>query len=101
MTALVGWLTSSGVLWWDAGAIAEARARKAQLQAEVVETQANRDAWAKAGMLGKLEQCDPGNRPCIRVDENAGVYGTPSDRRVILGYYCNKTVLKKGVILIS
>ena len=86
VTALVGWLTGSAVLWWDAGAIADARAEKRRLQAEVAEMQANRDAWAKAGMLGKLERCDPGNRPCIRVDENAGAYGTPSDRRVILGY---------------
>ena len=83
---LGGWLASTLVLWWDAGAIAEARAEKRRLQAEIVEMQANRDAWAKAGMLGKLERCDPGKRPCVRVDENAGAYGTPPDRRVILGY---------------
>lgn len=86
VTALVGWLTGGAVLWWDAGAIAAARAEKRRLQAEVAEMQANRDAWAKAGMLGRLERCDPGHRPCVRVDENAGAYGTPPDRRVILGY---------------
>ena len=83
---LLIWLSSMVTLWWATDAIASAQARKAQLQAEVAEMQANRDAWAKAGMLGKLERCDPGNRPCIRVDERAGAYGTPADRRVILGY---------------
>ena len=83
---LLIWLSSTVTLWWATDAIASAQARKAQLQAEVAEMQANRDAWAKAGMLGKLERCDPGNRPCIRVDERAGAYGTPADRRVILGY---------------
>lgn len=83
---LLIWLRSTVTLWWATDAIASAQARKAQLQAEVAEMQANRDAWAKTGMLGKLERCDPGNRPCIRVDERAGAYGTPADRRVILGY---------------
>jgi cell division protein FtsB len=83
---LLIWLSSTVTLWRATDAIASAQARKAQLEAEVAEMQANRDAWAKAGMLGKLERCDPGNRPCIRVDERAGAYGTPADRRVILGY---------------
>lgn len=83
---LLIWLRSTVTLWWATDAIASAQARKAQLQAEMAEMQANRDGWAKAGMLGKLERCDPGNRPCIRVDERAGAYGTPADRRVILGY---------------
>lgn len=85
-TVLLGWLAGSGVLWWDGNAIASAQARKAQLQADVAELQRNHEGWVKAGMLGKLERCDPGNRPCIRVDERAGAYGTPEDRRVILGY---------------
>lgn len=83
---LLIWLSSTVTLWWATDAIASAQARKAELEAEVAEMRANRDAWAKAGMLGKLERCDPGNRPCIRVDERAGAYGTPADRRVILGY---------------
>ena len=39
--AVLRWLMSGGVLWWDAGAIQAARAEKAQLQAEVAEMQAN------------------------------------------------------------
>ncbi len=85
-TVLLGWLASSGALWWDTGAIQAARAEKAQLQAEVVEMRANRDGWIKAGALAKLERCDPGNRPCVRVDERAGAFGTASDYRVLLGY---------------
>ena len=83
---LLIWLSSTVTLWWATDAIASAQARKEQLQAEVAEMQANRDAWALAGMLGKLERCGPKSRPCIRVDESAGAYGTPADRRVILGY---------------
>lgn len=88
MTALVGWLTSSGVLWWNAGAIAAARAEKAQLQAEVAELKANYDGWAKLGVQQKVIRCNPGNRPCIRVDENAGQFGSGGDTgyRVIWGY---------------
>ena len=83
---VLGWLMSSGVLWWDAGAIQAARAEKARLQAEVAEMQANRDEWAKAGFLAKLGRCNPGNRPCVRVNEGAGAFGTASDYRVLLGY---------------
>ncbi len=83
---VLGWLMSSGVLWWDTGAIQAARAEKARLQAEVTEMQANRDEWARAGFLSKLARCDPGNRPCVRVNEGAGAFGTASDYRVLLGY---------------
>ena len=87
-TVALGWLMSSGVLWWDAGAIAAARAEKAQVQAEVAEMRANRDEWVKAGMLAKLARCNPGNRPCVRVDERAGAFhsGGYTDYRVIQGY---------------
>ena len=87
-TALLGWLTSSGVLWWDAGAIADARARKAQLQAEVAELQANYDGWVKLGVQQKVIRCGPKLRPCIRVDENAGQFGSEGQGsyRVIWGY---------------
>ena len=47
---------------------------------------ANRDDWAKAGMLAKLEHCGPKARPCIRIDEGAGAFGNGGDYRVILGY---------------
>ena len=87
-TVVLGWLMSSGVLWWDTGAIQAARAEKARLQAEVAEMQANRDEWAKSGMLAKLTRCNPGNRPCVRVDERAGAFqaGGNADYRVIQGY---------------
>jgi len=83
---LGGWLASTLVLWWDTGAIAAVRAEKRQLQAEVAEMQASRDEWAKAGFLAKLARCNPGNRPCVRVDERAGPFGDRSDYRVLLGY---------------
>ena len=85
---LLGWLASTLVLWWDTGAIAAARVEKRQLQMEVAEMQANRDEWVKAGMLGKVERCNPGNRPCIRVNEAAGAFGSEghNDYRVIQGY---------------
>jgi hypothetical protein len=86
LLVLLGWVASSAVLWWDTGAIAAARARKAELAAEVAAMQANRDEWAKAGLLGKLERCGPRARPCIRVDEGAGGFGDRADYRVILGY---------------
>ena len=88
MTALLGWLTSSGVLWWDAGTIADARARKAELQAEVAELQANYDGWMKVGVQQRVIRCGPKLRPCIRVDENAGTFGDQAhnDYRVIQGY---------------
>jgi len=81
-----GWLATTVVLWWDAGAIATARAQKAQLAAEVAEMQANRDEWVKAGFVAKLARCEPKARPCVRVDEKAGAFGTASDYRVLLGY---------------
>jgi hypothetical protein len=89
-TAVVvfGWLTSSGVLWWNTAAISAAQERKAALQTEVAEMQANRDGWVKAGMLAKLDRCGPKSRPCVRVDESAGAFGDQghSDYRVIQGY---------------
>ncbi len=83
---LLGWLASTLVLWWDGSAIAAARVEKAQLAAEVAEMQANRDDWTKAGFMAKLERCGPKARPCVRVDERAGPFGTASDYRVLLGY---------------
>ena len=86
LLVLGGWLASALVLWWDAGAIHAARAEKAQLQAEVAEMRANRDEWVKTGALAKLERCGPKARPCVRVDERAGAFGTASDHRALLGY---------------
>jgi len=88
LLVLGGWLATALVLWWDGGAIQAARAEKARLQAEVAEMQASRDEWAKAGFLSKLTRCNPGNRPCVRVDEGAGAFqgGGRADYRVLLGY---------------
>lgn len=86
MVILLGWLANMAVLWWDAGAIGLLQARKAQLEADVAELQATHDGWVRQGMLGKLGRCDPGYRPCIRVDEQAGKFGDKDDYRVILGY---------------
>jgi len=83
---LLIWLTSTVTLWWDTKAIGAAQARKAQLEGEVAQMQVNREGWAMAGMLGKLERCGPKSRPCIRVDERAGSFGDQADYRVILGY---------------
>ncbi len=87
-TVLLGWLAGSGVLWWDGRAIASAQARKAELEVEVAELKANYDGWLKVGVQQKVIRCNPGNRPCIRVDENAGTFGdqTHNDYRVIQGY---------------
>jgi hypothetical protein len=76
---LFGWLSSTALVWWDTGTISN-------LQDEITQLQANHDAWVKAGMLGKINTCGPGNRPCIQVDESAGAFGTNSDYRIIEGY---------------
>jgi hypothetical protein len=85
---LFGWLASTLVLWWDTGAIGAAQFRKAQLQVEIAEMQANRDEWAKAGFLTKLVRCGPKARPCVRVDETAGAFSSQGhdDYRVLMGY---------------
>jgi hypothetical protein len=76
---LLGWLSSTALVWWDSGRIEK-------LQDQIATLQANHDAWVKAGMLDRLERCNPGNRPCVEVDENAGTFGTQGDYRVIQGY---------------
>jgi type II secretory pathway component PulL len=76
---LLGWLTGNALVWWDTGTVEN-------LQDEITQLQANHDAWVKAGMLRKVTTCDPGNRPCIQVDERAGAFGPNSDYRVIEGY---------------
>ena len=85
---LLIWLSSTVTLWWATDEIASAQARKAKLEAEVAELRANHETLAMAGMLGKLIRCDPGNRPCIRVDERAGQFERQGQEgyRVIWGY---------------
>jgi hypothetical protein len=67
-------------------AIGAMQLEKARLQVEVAELETNHDAWVEAGMLGKLEWCNPGLRPCIRVNEAAGALGDGSNYRVIQGH---------------
>ncbi len=88
LLVLLGWLASTLVLWWDTGTIGAAQAEKTRLQAEVAAMQATHDAWVKAGMLGKLERCNPELRPCIRVNEAAGSFESQgrNDYRVIQEY---------------
>ena len=83
-----GWLVSSGVLWWNTAAVAEVQMRRAQLKAEVAELDATREAWTRMGLLGKVTRCNPGSRPCIRVNEDAGKFESEGrdDYRVIRGY---------------
>lgn len=73
---LFGWLSSTALVWWDSGRIDT-------LQSQIATLQANRQALVKAGMLGALSVCGPNRRPCVRVDESAGVYGNHSDYMVI------------------
>jgi hypothetical protein len=67
---------------------AELQRRTEEMQAKVAVMQANYDDWVKRGMLAKLIRCNPGARPCIRVDESAGPFeaGGYNDYRVIQGY---------------
>lgn len=83
---LLWWLASAAVLWWDAGAIGTAQVQKAQLETDLAGIRANYDEWVQKGMLGKLDHCDPGYRPCIEIDEKAGRFGPAADYRVIKGY---------------
>jgi hypothetical protein len=79
---LLGWLTGNALVWWDTGTVNK-------LQDEITELRANHDALVRAGMLGKLTYCDPGNRPCVEVNEDAGTFGTPGgpqDYQVLKGY---------------
>lgn len=79
---LFGWLSSTALVWWDTRRIS-------MLQNQITTLQANHQTWVKAGMLDRLGRCDPGNRPCVQVDESAGAFGVkggPQDYRVLKGY---------------
>jgi hypothetical protein len=59
------------------------------LEDQIAQLRTNRDSWVQAGMQSKLTYCDPGHRPCVEVDENAGTFGTPGgpqDYQVLKGY---------------
>ena len=75
-------------LWWEQGSLKAVELKKAQMQAEIAEMQSNYDTLKNAGALGRVTRCTPGNRPCIQVDEAAGLFGAAGkgDYRVIQGY---------------
>lgn len=81
--AILSWLASCALLWWDTSAIGRAQVQKVRLQAEIAQLEAHRDAWVDAGMEGKLSRCGRKKRPCVRVDEQAGSFGDQSDYRII------------------
>lgn len=56
-----------------------------QLEAEVVELQANAEKWAKRAGRAKLENCGETKRLCARVDKTAA-YGNDADYFVLGGY---------------
>ena len=80
------WLAQGAASWWGWRDLEATRARTAELRAEVAELRANREALVREGMLARIVRCNPGNRPCVRIDETAGVYGEQRDHRVLRGY---------------
>ena len=80
------WLAQGAASWWGWRALEEVRAQKAVVEAEVAELRANRDALVREGMLARIVRCNPGNRPCVRVNEAAGTFGEQADHRVLRGY---------------
>ncbi len=87
------WLADLSVWWWTERDMERARGERMALQAEIGvlrgirdELAAQRTRLVQEGLLAKINRCDPGHRPCIRVNEAAGAFGEQSDYRVILGY---------------
>ena len=93
--ALAGllWLAHLSVWWWASWDVSVLQAHKALLGAEIAglqgkrdELEASRAELERMGVLAKVVRCDPGNRPCVPVDEKAGAFGTGRNYRVIQGY---------------
>ena len=87
------WLADLSVWWWTERDMDRARSERMALQTEISvlrgirdELAAQRTRLVQEGMLAQIGRCDPGHRPCIRVNEAAGAFGEASDYRVILGY---------------
>ena len=88
------WLAHLSVWWWAERDVALSQAQRSLLLADIAGLQEKRDeleasqaALEKAGALAKLNRCNPGNRPCIRVNEAAGPFTSGADTyRVIQGY---------------
>ena len=62
------------------------RAERAALAAEVAELKANRDALVREGMLARIVRCNPGNRPCVWINEATGTFEEQADYWVLRGY---------------
>ena len=88
VAGLVGvlWLAQASAWWWGWRALEEVRTETAALEAEVAGLRANRDALVREGMLARIVRCNPGNRPCVRINEAAGTFGEQADHRVLRGY---------------
>ena len=80
------WLAQASAWWWGWHALEEMRTERAALEAEAAGLKANRDALVREGMLARIERCGPSSRPCVRVNEAAGTFGTGGDYRVLRGY---------------
>jgi len=82
------WLAQGAASWWGWRGLEDVRAQKVVLQAEVAELRANRDALVREGLLARIVRCDPGSRPCVRINETAGSFesGGQADYRVLRGY---------------
>ena len=80
------WLVQASAWWWSWRELEEVRAQKAVVEAEVAGLKANRDALVREGMLARIVRCNPGNRPCVRINEAAGTFGEQADHRVLRGY---------------
>ena len=79
-------LANVSLRWWSERDLAFELAQKTLLESEIIGLQSTRDELVKAGMLARISHCNPGARPCIRVNEAAGSFGEPADYRIIQGY---------------
>ena len=80
------WLAHLSAWWWTERELRLTQAQRALLQSEIAGLEANRDALVQAGALAKMSRCGTGSKPCIRINEAAGAFGSPPDYRVIQGY---------------
>lgn len=78
---LAAWLS----VWWQRHQVESLVEQQVQLQAEIVELQANAEKWAKRAGRAKLENCGETKRLCVRVDKTAA-YGDNADYFVLRGY---------------
>lgn len=78
---LAAWL----LVWWQRHQVESLVEQQVQLEAEVVELQANAEKWAKRAGRVKLENCGETKRLCVRVDKTSA-YGDNADYFVLRGY---------------